>query len=1205
VACGEASSSVSTSGTTTSSSVASVSSAYANVTSLTLTAASNLLTQVMGSQRTVTITGALNANTNPNLQLEWFVNGVKQSQTGRLLDFTPVTAGSYVVTARVGNIVSNNLTISVGNPTIAVTGAMFVNSRLIEVTGQAGATVTLVGATLSDNAYYSLAKGKYVLELDEAVDQGTQVTVRLERAGFTPSVQTVTFDTRVLRVNEVTIGSDDLLPVNGVFQVVRPFDAGLTYNKNVNVDLEQTNLIPVSGTVNQVVEITNPAGVKTVSTNAIDTLQDFPISVTSTTALGLWNFKIGVGDKSVEFKVEILEAKPEILLNPKAYSFNDPITGLAVNYDVQLTRDLNAVRAASPADNNFATIITTNTISGNDEFRLPVTTDSTGAYVVERPFSTFKNVLANATGTLHYFEFNVMARNFAEPELLDNQLSVTLEGPTSFSTASQTLFGFELEDTTYPGNQVYLISQSNFDTLNNAATGGANATSAYHTVRQVIDRGTPTGDYKFTVKAGELGKEVTKVINVKIVDPTPKLDFVLESYTTLNSQTRIHEVKQVSENVFEIQKPLSETMNYNLSWYTVVKNLQSAVSKDFELIANDGLKELEDRVLFDSTSGLKYDNASAQNTIYVPAGSTAFDLGVVKLKNGATNPLTGYSVTVDITNNNSRLTSTAAQTVTQAVAINTEFEVDLKEATALANALHEDRIVITITPAGTTPSVELLSLGGAAAAGTQTINVAVANLNDVVSFGGKVFADANAFASQSFNLLNMSLEVNGPSDIIPAITQFRAAVLLADNKDTFVLVNQSGSQVTVASDQAPLRLALEDKFLLVDETLPVPGDAFTGGGLNRPVLAVNKATATGSYNLKFTVGDVSKTVTLIVKNPEPKIFVLSAIDAGPAPVIGKGAAGSKFSTTPDLSVETPTYNLLKIYNETGNSTHTVDAADKFVAEANGSYSFFLPDRTLTADDILKAEIAIADLPLGEYNYSISKKYPDGRVVTFADKATVTSLDVHNLAEFATSGGTFAAQNTIFVANWKIDETTYAEGTYEYEFSIGNISRKFVVNVLPQPGLDINALMIGNTTLSLFEKDYLVLAANALGEVKISFDLEGLTGNNYFRIKQEATGFNYTESFVDGGTNGFSNVIYSLKDLQELVLGFIPSTGGDVPAAADDLVITLRFYEKVAKPFPANLASPTALEADWHDTKDAYDIVGVDQVITIKVRVRYA
>jgi hypothetical protein len=147
-------------------------------------------------------------------------------------------------------------------------------------------------------------------------------------------------------------------------------------------------------------------------------------------------------------------------------------------------------------------------------------------------------------------------------------------------------------------------------------------------------------------------------------------------------------------------------------------------------------------------------------------------------------------------------------------------------------------------------------------------------------------------------------------------------------------------------------------------------------------------------------------------------------------------------------------------------------------------------------------------------------------------------------------------------------------------------------------------MIGNTTLPLFEKDYLVLAANALGEVKISFDLQGLTGNNYFRIKQVATTFGYTEAFVDGGTDGFSDVIYSLKDLQELVLGFISSTG-DVPVATDNLVITLRFYERVAKPFPANLASPTALEADWHDTKDAYDIVGVDQVITIKVRVRYA
>jgi hypothetical protein len=1174
VACGEASSSVSN-GTTTSSSVASVSSAYANVTSLTLTAASNLLTQVMGSQRTVTITGALNANTNPNLQLEWFVNGVKQSQTGRLLDFTPVTAGSYVVTARVGNIVSNNLTISVGNPTIDVTGAMFVNSRLIEVTGQAGATVTLVGATLSDNAYYSLAKGKYVLELDEAVDQGTQVTVRLERAGFTPTVQSVTFDTRVLEVEDVQLGSDDLLPVNGVYEVVRPFDAASTHNKTVTINLLQRNIIPLApATSNYVIEVTNPAGVKTVSTNSVQSLSAYTLTVNSLTAVGTWTFKFTLDQKTQEVKLNVLQPVAEILLDPKGYTFTDPETGLPVNYEMRYTRSLDEAAPADANSNGFA--------DDSGEFLLPVTKDSSGAFVVEKPFATFKTTAGS--GSAHYIEFNVMARNFVEPEFADSQISVSLTGPTSFSSTPSTLFGFELEDTTNGDNDDDLITLSAFDSLNNASkTGGADETSAYHNVKQFIDRGTPTGTYTFTVKAGELGKEISKDIVVKIVEPTPKVEFILDSYVTVSGNvTRIHELKETSNNVFEIEKPLSESRNYALSWYSVVKNIQSALVTDFELIANESVKDAEDRTIFDGTSGLK----QIKNSILVPLGATNYDLGKLELST-----LSGVSDVVFTRDTNADITYTVP---TLTAAASESYEVNLGSITVGANVAAGTSITLTATATG--GNIELDNFGGdATASTTKTIEIIVSDFNEVVQFGGKNLTNSAGFSGANYRLVNMSMDVSGPSNLLEEVEAFKAAVLLADNTDTFMLVNQLGANT---NKQTAIREALDDDYLLLDTALVTTADSFTTNtGLLRPVLNINKATVAGNYKMTLDVNGVKSELTLIVKNPQPKIFVLSGLDTDGTrvPVVGKG---DDFSTSPDLSVETPTYNLLKVKN-TVDTDDNVDADDVFVEDTNGEFNFFIPTGALTANtNVLRAQIAIADVALGEYNYSIVKKYPDGRVLTFADKATVTSVDVHNLAVFGTTAGVASTpQNTIFNTNWKIEEALYEEGQYEYEFTFAGVTKKWIVNALPQPGLDINEATVGNTELSLFEGDYLILTAKMLGQVKLSFDLNGLTGDNYFRLNWSATGtpgFTFAPVWTQADAN-FSTEIYSLKDLQELVLGNVTGTA----TVGKDLILKVKFYEKVNKPFTGTNA------AAFNNGKDSFDVVGVDQVITIKVRAAIA
>ena len=445
----------------------------------------------------------------------------------------------------------------------------------------------------------------------------------------------------------------------------------------------------------------------------------------------------------------------------------------------------------------------------------------------------------------------------------------------------------------------------------------------------------------------------------------------------------------------------------------------------------------------------------------------------------------------------------------------------------------------------------------------------------------------------------MSMAVQGPSDIFPSIEQFRAAVLLAPNKDSFVLVNQTAAQFT---DETGLRLALEDKYLLLDTALPVPGDVFTGGGLNRPILSVNKATATGSYKLTFNVGGLSKEVTLVVKNPEPKIFVLSALEDDALqtvtksnPVVGTGAGGtSTFSTTPDTSVKTPTYNLLKILNETGaDAAHTVDKTDKFIPELNGEYSFFMPRRALTTDDILKAEIAIADLDVGEYNYSVTKKYPDGRVISFSDKALITSVNNFNLAVFDSTVGTQTAavvkQNDDFKDIWGIYEPTYMVGTYEYHFSFGNLSKKIVVNVLDPVGFDLNSVAIGDVEASLFTKIY-QSEAGKIGLLTLNFGLSQVTENDYFRISKTGTTATLAEFWTpDTGDANFSTEMYSLKDLRELVVGNV-----SVATNPQVIILNVKFYKLVDKPFTGVNA------ANWNNGREAFDTIGETQVIKINI-----
>jgi membrane carboxypeptidase/penicillin-binding protein PbpC len=161
VACGEASSSVSSSvSSSASSSVASssVASSFAAVTSITLApAATDALTQVVGSLKTVVINASFNTGVNPDLRVSWLVNGVESKQTGRAFEFTPTAAGVFKIKARVGTVESQEQTVTVtaqGVSTLSITSHEFVSTTRLEVVATGGATVVVTGATLDKDASF-------------------------------------------------------------------------------------------------------------------------------------------------------------------------------------------------------------------------------------------------------------------------------------------------------------------------------------------------------------------------------------------------------------------------------------------------------------------------------------------------------------------------------------------------------------------------------------------------------------------------------------------------------------------------------------------------------------------------------------------------------------------------------------------------------------------------------------------------------------------------------------------------------------------------------------------------------------------------------------------------------------------------------------------------------------------------------------------
>lgn len=128
---------------------------YAAVTSITVTSQGSL-EQKEGALSAVTFTAAVNENADA-ATVEWYVNDEKQG-TGATFAFTPAAEGTYVVTAKVGTVASNSVTVT-------VTAAASDNTGGSDNTGDNGGcsgvtvgTAALAGLLLVGLAAISFAK---------------------------------------------------------------------------------------------------------------------------------------------------------------------------------------------------------------------------------------------------------------------------------------------------------------------------------------------------------------------------------------------------------------------------------------------------------------------------------------------------------------------------------------------------------------------------------------------------------------------------------------------------------------------------------------------------------------------------------------------------------------------------------------------------------------------------------------------------------------------------------------------------------------------------------------------------------------------------------------------------------------------------------------------------------------------------------------
>jgi hypothetical protein len=1171
VACGEASSSVSN-GTNTSSSVSSTTSAFANVSTITLSAASDVLTQTMGTQKAVVVQAALNANTNPSLALEWFVNGTKSNQTGRVFEYTPAAAGTFEIQAKSGSVLSNKINVTVGAAALVITGDVkVVANNKIEITAPGGATVAVTNNEVLATSFYDLAKGIYVIDLKTALSQGATSTVTLTRAGLAPVSRAFTFDTRKLEIDSL---SGLKAEADGSFKITKPHAlvvASGTLNNTIDtytIAFKATNLggtAPLAFSYSRIAApvgaeaFVNQTGLRTVDAGADKSAGSFTFNVTRETPAGTYSYKYVVGDKESTVNVIIENTKSTI-------DFVSVESGV----------NLDSATGKLPAATYKYPLTFTNAVGNVVNGVAPL---ADGSFVIEKPYLTGNNNRLT-------FTFSVDLKNFLVPEALlvqptsaPNQLMVTLAGPDGLALMRT---GTGVTQTALPAPRPFRVQELAYP------------------ITQVLDASTPAGKYKYTVKVLQLGVEImTKDVVVELKNPQPKLSLIADEFKFVdlfNTAKTAYETTTLgtyNTSVFGAASTDFDTLTASGVVFTNAGNTDvlaaspvAANVTHYGTLKTKYLTSLQTKVLpyyshFESSSVQAYDSAKQAWVNAFIVENPFVNTSTNTLRDGFIKGLPKFA---DLSTDEKAMFAGANDT--ERAASQSKFNESFA-VTVLAAAPFSITLSGLTTAALYRTAVEKLFPAHYDISSVTSSPLSDNLVNARVENGVYIFEKPRATGLDARTLVFDALITNFESPANPAATLASAFNGIGSvRKDLLTFKKTVSGPVNMpnlAGNQIDSLIAIElgtavaDTFALIDDLDPTTALKYYRASTNTSttvrldnvfVVDASFLTVTGEYNFSLQVGTLSQQIKVRVVEPAARVnmSVLIRKDDTNTPLVNEAntLVPGNFDFT--LGSDGKYYATLLRSNQVASATPQV------VAKVNV---------------VLENMVASTD---GDVNYSITKVTPltsntdSNKIAVIAATGNnghlvgaLTGSPTFVSSLYSLIGGTYTARTAassvhgVGVANAASTDNTLdftlltftAKGEYSYSLTINGVTSKITLVVQESPTLSVVSAKIGTTDLAKMPADGLYIfeekdtAPTTTGATSINFGVEGKllpAGKLFYKV---------WDSNLYTATSNATGDFFDSAAVNPVAATAAIETGALTIAATDTSVVELKFVDGVA------------------------------------------
>ncbi|MFA7101232.1 MAG: hypothetical protein WC196_05830, partial [Bacilli bacterium] len=539
VACGgNSSSSQSTStsaSTSTGQSTSTSTSTTVAVTSISI-ASSSSLSQTLGSTSKVTVNATFNSGATQS-SVDWYVNDVKQGQTGTTFEYTPTAVGSFSIVAKVGSVSSNALSLVVGAAEFEASEPVVVDADTIEITAAAGAAVVVANHDLKDTSRYSLSEGKYILELKKVLKQGEEVKITLSKDSKEVT-KSFTYDIESFKV--ISVGAD----TDGTYEITKPFytDLDNSEEKTYAITWESDE---ITGTQPVAFSATAPEGATAMAgatgnqtiTDGQTFIKNFVVN--KDTVAGTYTFTYKVGSKEATATVVVKDPEASLTLD------STPKTGTGT----------------------VASTLTTGSLTGHTTVAADYVVKNTVNPETDGSFSITKPYLSSGADDYIAFHFQADAKNIAIPTTMNtttntgkpNRVQISLVGPDNIAVVR-----------TNSGTRAQVV--------NTLVTTFRDAVDDVGYTAK-IDSTTPAGTYTFTIAVFTSESDtavLTKDVVIVVKDPVASLTLTpTQSVDASGNKGQELEQDATDTSLYVISKPNTGADAQSIVFNAVLSNYES------------------------------------------------------------------------------------------------------------------------------------------------------------------------------------------------------------------------------------------------------------------------------------------------------------------------------------------------------------------------------------------------------------------------------------------------------------------------------------------------------------------------------------------------------------------------------------------------------------------------------------------------------